>query len=238
MPIRVVNIDDASLSKIGQWPWPRTVIAQLIDKLRRRFGGDRLRHRLWPSRTVPHPNCCCLCLPKTGLAQRKRKSFWRRYPIPILALPRIRALPSAVLGGTSVAVAFGTSWLLFKHAHLLIDPVYPWAEMTLVYLVATLLGHLRTETRQRQIRGAFSQYMSPHYVNELAAHPERLKLGGQARNMTIMFCDIRGFTSLSEKLDAESLTHFMNSFLSPMTEIIIEQIEAPPANWDSVFTAK
>jgi adenylate cyclase len=143
-----------------------------------------------------------------------------------------------VLGGTSVAVAFGTSWLLFKHAHLLIDPVYPWAEMTLVYLVATLLGHLRTETRQRQIRGAFSQYMSPHYVNELAAHPERLKLGGQARNMTIMFCDIRGFTSLSEKLDAESLTHFMNSFLSPMTEIIIEQIEAPPANWDSVFTAK
>ena len=128
-----------------------------------------------------------------------------------------------MLGGTSVAVAFGTSWLLFKHAHLLIDPVYPWAEMTLVYLVATLLGHLRTETRQRQIRGAFSQYMSPHYVDELAAHPERLKLGGQARTMTIMFCDIRGFTSLSEKLDAEHLTHFMNSFLSPMTEIITER---------------
>src|SRR6516162_3902491 len=89
-------------------------------------------------------------------------------------------------------------------------------------------SHLRTEARQRQIRGAFSQYMSPHYVDELAAHPERLNLGGQARTMTIMFCDIRGFTSLSEKLDAESLTHFINSFLSPVTEIIIEQIEAPP----------
>jgi len=141
----------------------------------------------------------------------------------ILALPRIGALPSALLGGTSVALAFGSSWLLFKHAHLLIDPVYPWAVMTLVYLVATLLGYLRTEARQRQIRGAFSQYMSPHYVDELAAHPERLTLGGQARMMTIMFCDIRGFTSLSEKLDAESLTHFMNSFLSPMTEIITER---------------
>jgi adenylate cyclase len=141
----------------------------------------------------------------------------------ILALPRIGALPSAVLGGASVAVAFGASWLLFRHAQLLIDPVFPWAVMTLVYLVSSLLGYLRTEARQREIRGAFSHYMSPHYVDELAAHPERLKLGGQARIMTIMFCDIRGFTSLSEKLDAETLTHFMNSFLSPMTEIITER---------------
>ena len=78
----------------------------------------------------------------------------------------------------------------------MIDPVFPWAVMTLVYLVASLLGYLRTEARQREIRGAFSHYMSPHYVDELAAHPERLKLGGQARIMTIMFCDIRGFTSL------------------------------------------
>src|SRR6516164_2827119 len=140
-----------------------------------------------------------------------------------LALPQIGALPSAVLGGASVVVAFGTSWLLFKHAQLLIDPVYPWAVITLVYLVASLLGYLRTEARQRQIRGAFSQYMSPHYVDELARHPERLKLGGQARTMTIMFCDIRGFTSPSEKLDAASLTRFMNSFLSPMTEIITER---------------
>jgi adenylate cyclase len=141
----------------------------------------------------------------------------------ILSLPRIGALPSAVLGGTSVAIAFGTSWPFFKQAQLLIDPVYPWAVMTLVYLMASLLGYLRTEARQREIRGAFSHYMSPHYIDELAAHPERLKLGGQARTMTIMFCDIRGFTSLSEKLDAESLTHFMNSFLSPMIEIITER---------------
>src|SRR5271166_293449 len=141
----------------------------------------------------------------------------------ILSLPRIGALPSAVLGGASVAVAFATSWLFFEHAQLLIDPIYPWTVITLVYLVATLLGHLRTEARQREIRGAFSHFMSPHYVDELAAHPERLKLGGQTRIMTIMFCDIRGFTSLSEKLDAESLTHFMNGFLSPMTEIITER---------------
>ena len=140
----------------------------------------------------------------------------------IFVLPRIGALPSAVLGGLSVAGAFAASWLAFKYAHLLIDPVYPWAVITLVYPVATLLGYLRTEARQREIRSAFSRYMSPHYVEELAAHPEKLVLGGEMRMMTIMFCDIRNFTSMAEGMDAHTLTHFMNSFLSPMTEIITE----------------
>src|SRR5712671_137567 len=143
--------------------------------------------------------------------------------VMILVLPRIGALLSAVLGAPAVVAAFAMSWFAFKDLQLLIDPVYPWVVLSLVYLVASLLGYLRTKARQRQIRRTFSQYMSPHYVEELARHPERLKLGGQARSMTIMFCDIRGFTSLSERLDAEALTHFMNSFLSPMTEIITEQ---------------
>ena len=141
----------------------------------------------------------------------------------ILIVPRLGALPSAVLGGVSVAAALGGSWLAFRYAHLLIDPVYPWAVITLVYLVTSLVGYLRTEARQREIRSAFSRYMSPHYVEELAAHPEKLVLGGEMRIMTIMFCDIRGFTSRAEGMDAHSLTHFMNTFLSPMTEIITEE---------------
>jgi adenylate cyclase len=141
----------------------------------------------------------------------------------ILVLPQIGALLSAMLGLAAVVAAVGSSWIAFQNARLLIDPVYPIVVLATVYLLATLLGYLRTEERQRQIRLTFSQYMSPHYVEELARHPERLKLGGQARSMTIMFCDIRGFTSLSEHLDAEALTHFMNSFLSPMTKIITEQ---------------
>jgi adenylate cyclase len=141
----------------------------------------------------------------------------------ILVLPRIGALPSAALGGAAVALAVGGSWLLFRYTHLLLDPVYPWAVLTLVYLVASLLGYLRTEARGRGIRSAFSQYMSPHYIEELVRHPEKLQLGGEMRNMTIMFCDIRGFTGRAEGMDAHSLTHFMNTFLEPMTEIITEQ---------------
>jgi adenylate cyclase len=138
----------------------------------------------------------------------------------IFVLPRIGALPSAVLGGASVAAVLATSWAAFAYGRLLIDPIYPWLVLTSVYLAASLIGYLRTEARQREIRSAFSRYMSPYYVEELAAHPERLVLGGEMRMMTIMFCDIRGFTTLAEGMDARTLTQFMNSFLSPMTEII------------------
>jgi adenylate cyclase len=141
----------------------------------------------------------------------------------IFGVSRIGALPSALLGAAAVATAVEISWLAFRRAQLLLDPVYPWAVITLVYLVASLLGYLWTEVRQREIRNAFSRYMSPHYVQELAAHPEKLVLGGESRTMTIMFSDIRGFTSLAEGMDARTLTRFMNSFLSPMTEIITEQ---------------
>ena len=138
----------------------------------------------------------------------------------IWLLPRIGALPSAAVGLSAVIAAVAASWVAFQRANLLIDAVYPTLVLTLVYIVATLLGYLRTETRQREIRNAFSRYMSPHYVAELARHPEKLSLGGEMRVMTIMFCDIRGFTSLAEGMDAQTLTHFMNRFLSPMTEII------------------
>ncbi len=137
--------------------------------------------------------------------------------------PRIGALPSAIVGGASVAIALGGSFAAFKYARLLLDPIFPWAVLTVVYLASNLIGYLRTESRQREIRAAFSRYMSPHYVAQLARHPEKLVLGGEMRVMTIMFCDIRGFTTRAEGMDAHALTHFMNTFLSPMTEIITEE---------------
>jgi adenylate cyclase len=137
----------------------------------------------------------------------------------ILAFRQFGPLPIGVLGGVSATIAFGASWLFFRHALLLVDPLYPSVVISLVCLPAMLVAMIR----QRRIRSAFSRYLAPRYVDELVAHPEKLKLGGEARIMTIMFCDIRGFASLSEKLDAESLTRFLNSFLSAMTEIITER---------------
>ena len=139
----------------------------------------------------------------------------------ILAIPRFGALPSAALAVVAIIVAGSVSWFAFRDAQLLIDPVYPIGVLGIVYLCGTLLNYRLTETRQREIRQAFSLYLSPQYVEELAKNPEKLVLGGEIRLMTIMFCDIRGFTTLSEGMTSHELGQLINEFLTPMTEIIM-----------------
>jgi adenylate cyclase len=139
----------------------------------------------------------------------------------IIAIPRIGALPSAGVAGVAMIIAVAVSWFAFRNGQVLIDPVYPIAVLVSVYLCGTLLNYRLTETRQREIREAFSRYMSPHYVAQLAKNPEKLKLGGEIKLITIMFCDIRGFTTLSEGLSAAELGQLINEFLTPMTDIIM-----------------
>jgi adenylate cyclase len=140
----------------------------------------------------------------------------------IVALPRIGALASAVVGVGAVVIAIAASWFAFRDLRLLLDPVYPTMVVAIVYFTSSVLVYLRTEMRQHEIRGQFSRYVSPHYVDALAKNPEKLVLGGEARILTVMFCDIRGFTTLSEGLTPHELTHLMNSFTSPMTDSITE----------------
>ena len=77
----------------------------------------------------------------------------------------------------------------------------------------------------RRVRVAFRHYLSPALVNDLASHPERLRLGGETRTMTLLFCDVRGFTAISERFKAnpQGLTHLINRFLTPMTDVILER---------------
>jgi adenylate cyclase len=154
----------------------------------------------------------------------------------IVAVPRLGALPGAAIGGISVAIALAISWFAFKNgaltygtvskgaSHVLLDPVYPVFVLVALYLFSTLLNYRLTERRQREIRDAFSRYLSPQYVEQLARNPEKLVLGGEVRQMTIMFCDIRGFTSLSEGMTSHELGQLINEFLTPMTEIIMEHM--------------
>ncbi len=141
--------------------------------------------------------------------------------ILIIAVPRVGALPSAAVAGLAMIIAAAVSWFAFRNGQVLIDPVYPIAVLASIYLCSTLLNYRLTETRQREIREAFSRYMSPHYVAELARNPEKLKLGGEVKLVTIMFCDIRGFTTLSEGLSAAELGQLINEFLTPMTDIVM-----------------
>jgi adenylate cyclase len=105
----------------------------------------------------------------------------------------------------------------------LVDPVYPALSVLLIYLLQSLLIFSAREAERRYVRSAFSRYLSPTVVETLARHPERLKLGGEMRELSILFCDIRGFTARSEKMQAQQLTQFLNCFLTPMTECILAE---------------
>lgn len=136
---------------------------------------------------------------------------------------RTGALGSAIVGGISVAAVLAVSWYAFDALGWLVDPVYPAIALTAIYLIGTLFVFLRTERERNRVRHAFSHYMAPALVERLAGDPSKLKLGGETRDMTLLFSDVRGFTSISEGLDAEELTHLLNSLFTPLSNIILEE---------------
>ena len=130
-----------------------------------------------------------------------------------------------VFGAIIVALTVGTSWYFFAHDRLLLDFTYPLLSSLLVYLTLMFSNYFSEQAQRRRIRSAFGQYLSPALVEQLAQSPEKLVLGGEERNMTILFSDVRGFTTISElfKHDPQGLTHLMNSFLTPLTNAIIDR---------------
>ena len=94
----------------------------------------------------------------------------------------------------------------------------------IIAITLSLVVNFATEGIQRQfIKSAFQQYLNPAVIDQIIAHPEKLKLGGERRELSIFFSDLQGFTTISEALDPESLTALLNDYLSAMTDIIHEE---------------
>jgi adenylate cyclase len=143
--------------------------------------------------------------------------------IVILLIPVLGALWTLVVGGVIGFVVMAASWYFYTEQLLLIDVSYALFSSFAVYSLLSYLNYVREEQQRQQVRGAFSQYLSPLLVQELADHPERLKLGGETREMSILFSDVRGFTSISEQLkdNPQELTSLINSLLTPLTEVVL-----------------
>ncbi len=143
--------------------------------------------------------------------------------ILILAiLPFVGALVSAAVGGVMAAVIIATSWYAFSQHGVLIDPVFPTMVALAIFLITTILRFAVTEREKRFVRSAFRHYLAPDLLDKLEHSPDSLKLGGEIRDMTLMFMDIRGFTPISEKLSPEELVTFLNKLLSPLSDIILK----------------
>jgi adenylate cyclase len=128
-----------------------------------------------------------------------------------------------VLGVGSGGI-IGGSWYFFKSKLFLVDPISPLVIILTVYVAVTFFNFLFTELERSRVRGAFAQYMSPEMVNRLAESNESLKLGGERKDMTMLFSDIRGFTKISEqyKQDPEALTDLINRLLTTLSNEILE----------------
>lgn len=119
------------------------------------------------------------------------------------------------------SVAAGNYFFLFLNNHLL-GPSFILTSLAGVFITVTFFNYFFEGRRRIFIRRAFSHYLAPSVVNELLKSPDNLDLIVNNREVTILFCDIRGFTTLSEHCSPEELSRFLNTYFSLMTEIILK----------------
>jgi adenylate cyclase len=141
----------------------------------------------------------------------------------VILLPRLKAATMFLVAALFIAIGIVVPWLAFTHIHLLFDPIYPPVTLAAIYITGSALSFMRAERDRREIRGAFNLYLSPDQVEAVVRNPELLALGGEQREITVMFTDVRGFTRISEQFDPQGLTRFMNRLLTPMTGMIQER---------------
>lgn len=91
-----------------------------------------------------------------------------------------------------------------------------------IYILMTLYKYFTEERKKKYLRSTFSKYVSPAIVDEILKDPENIELGGRKQRMSVFFSDVRGFTTISEKLDPQVLSDVLNRYLTPMTQIVFE----------------
>ena len=174
-----------------------------------------------------------------ALASVDKRHFFLRYPnyinsaelfLTLLAglvltvlIPRLGPFWTLVGLAAGLVGVIGLSWYLYRERLLLADPIFPVGTMVALYAVLAFSNYTRDAAEKRQVRSAFGQYLSPALVEQLAGHPEQLKLGGETKNMTFLFCDVRNFTAISEsyKRDPQRLTTLINRLLTPLSDAIL-----------------
>ena len=136
---------------------------------------------------------------------------------------QLGAVAAAFMGVLCILVVFLASWFGYSRAGLLFDPVYPSLAILLTYLATSLNRYIETESDRNRVRSAFSHYVAPPLVEELARNHDKLKLGGETREVSVLFADVRGFTRISEGMDAEELILFLNRLFTPLSEVILAE---------------
>ena len=136
------------------------------------------------------------------------------------ALPKMRAIPAALLaGGLGLAYAVGAH-LVFVSYGLWLELVAPMLTIGIIFICVTVLRFMIEERQAKEVRALFSSYVSPQIVDELIRDPAKATVGGDRRELTMLFSDVVGFTNFSEKHAAEAVVAQLNEYLEAMTDVI------------------
>ncbi len=150
----------------------------------------------------------------------------------ILALPILCVLLLALAQNTLIGIALWLlllslhallNYFLFSYLNMVASPLYPALSLSLAFISFEGWRNLLVERKSRYLKKAFSSYISPELVSRIIEEPERLALGGESRVVSILFSDIRDFTTISERLEPRELVRLLNEYLGPMTEIVIRE---------------
>jgi adenylate cyclase len=134
---------------------------------------------------------------------------------------RFRAIHSALINTLFILLYFGLSFVFFRK-EIVITTFYPFMSVVLSYMSITIHRFTSEEKEKKVIRNMFQRYVSSQIVDVLLAHPESLNLGGERKRLTIFFSDVRGFTTMSEKMQPEEVVHILNEYLTEMTDIVFK----------------
>lgn len=119
-------------------------------------------------------------------------------------------------------VYFVSNVILFSKYNLRVSVIYPTYEFILTFMLLEVYRNFIIEKHSRYLKKAFSSYISKELVDEVVKYPDKLNLGGEKKEITVLFLDIRGFTTISEKLSPEELVLLLNHFFGPVTDIILK----------------
>ena len=169
---------------------------------------DNLAHRLFirPAPLLCHLGAILAAALFAGLLTRRPLSW--------------RSVIAAAAAGAAIAIA---SFLALQHGRVWLSPALPLLAGAVVMGVQGGRDFIAERRQRRAITRAFAHYLAPELVERLAQDPSLLKLGGDRRRLSILFCDIRGFTGLAERLkdDPERLTSLINRLLDPLSEAVL-----------------
>jgi len=137
-------------------------------------------------------------------------------------LPQMRALHGLILSSALMAAGLGLNQYLFAYQGYYANLFYPFTNMAVISIFAGSYKYLTEERKAKELRKMFSHYVSPKIVDELLKNPDLARLGGYRREITVLFSDVRGFTTFSEHRKPEEVVEHLNEYLHEMTDIIFK----------------